>query len=187
MIDERMIRKLASKMDQDDLAVLGGLLQKVAADSAQAGAHAKATEEQQLHKLASDLVAQGYSDGEIVAAVEKIAEQKKVAAECGGITQDCLAMGTLMGKQASAVQMQGADEIGAYIGKVAAAVCVRELQGFASKHAMDEESEAEKKEDEDEKTEEEEDESEKEASTNRRVALLRAILQGSGLEGAISS
>ena len=200
MTDEQRIRKLASKMDQEDLSVLGSLFQKVAMDSAKAGAVAATTQEEQLHKLASGLVAKGYTDVEISGAVEKIAHHQKVAAECDSISQDCLAMGTLVGKQASAVQMQHADEIATYIGKKAAAVCVSELQEHV-KQAEESEKEEDKKEDKEDKSDalppfmakdesekeedKKEDESEKEASIDRNVALLKTILEGTGFENAI--
>jgi len=202
-IAERDLRKLASKLNKNDMAVIGELLQKVAADSARAGASAAANQDAALEKIASDLVAQGFSDDEIVLAVEKIAEEQKVAAECGNITQDCMAMGTLMGKQASAVIAESADSLATYIGKKAAAVCVSNLRQFVKgAEAEDEEEKAEGKEHEtkespefqageseeekeDEAEDEKEDEGEKEASVNRRVALLRAILSGTGLEGAV--
>ena len=202
-IAERDLRKLASKLNKNDMAVIGELLQKVAADSARAGASAAANQDAALEKIASDLVAQGFSDDEIVLAVEKIAEEQKVAAECGNITQDCMAMGTLMGKQASAVIAESADSLATYIGKKAAAVCVSNLRQFVKgAEAEDEEEKAEGKEHEtkespefqageseeekeDKAEDEKEDEGEKEASVNRRVALLRAILSGTGLEGAV--
>ena len=202
-IAERDLRKLASKLNKNDMAVIGELLQKVAADSARAGASAAANQDAALEKIASDLVAQGFSDDEIVLAVEKIAEEQKVAAECGNITQDCMAMGTLMGKQASAVIAESADSLATYIGKKAAAVCVSNLRQFVKgAEAEAEEEKAEGKEHEtkespefqageseeekeDKAEDEKEDEGEKEASVNRRVALLRAILSGTGLEGAV--
>ena len=202
-IAERDLRKLASKLNKNDMAVIGELLQKVAADSARAGASAAANQDAALEKIASDLVAQGFSDDEIVLAVEKIAEEQKVAAECGNITQDCMAMGTLMGKQASAVIAESADSLATYIGKKAAAVCVSNLRQFVKgAEAEDEEEKAEGKEHEakespefqageseeekeDKAEDDKEDEGEKEASVNRRVALLRAILSGTGLEGAV--
>lgn len=192
---EYQLRKLAEKLDDDDMTVLGGLLQKVANDSAVAGAHAAANQEDHLEKIATTLVDQGFSDDEIAEAVEKIAEEQKVAAECDGITQDCLAMGTMMGKQASAVQAQYADGLAEYIGKKAAAICIQNLQGYA-KHAEEHEDDKEmdpdtkglppemrakaeeaksKKDDEDE-----DDDEKKEASLSRKVALLRTILEGSG-------
>lgn len=198
MIQESKIRKLASKLDQEDLAVMGALLQKVASDSANAGARAVATQEEELQKLATDLVAQGFTDQEIVGAVEKIAEHQKTAAECDGITQDILAMGTMMGKQASAVQMETADEVATYIGKKAAAVHIQALHGYVKraedesdedmppelkkKHEKKESSEYEAGESEEE--DEDEKEEEKEAA-RRRIHLLKAILAGSGLEGAV--
>ena len=208
-IAERDLRKLASKLNKNDMAVIGELLQKVAADSARAGASAAANQDAALEKIASDLVAQGFSDDEIVLAVEKIAEEQKVAAECGNITQDCMAMGTLMGKQASAVIAESADSLATYIGKKAAAVCVSNLRQFVKGAEAETEAEDEAKEEkaegkeheakespefqageseeekEDEAEDEKEDEGEKEASVNRRVALLRAILSGTGLEGAV--
>lgn len=194
---EYQLRKLAKKLDDDDMAVLGGLLQKVANDSAVAGVHAAANQESNLEKIATTLVEQGFSDDEIVEAVEKIAEEQKVAAECDGITQDCLAMGTMMGKQASAVQAQYADGLAEYIGKKAAAICIQNLQGYAKLAQEEEEKEDEEElppemraqakkmkdkgyEVEKEDEEEEEEEEEKEASLNRKVALLRTILEGTG-------
>lgn len=194
---EQRIRKLASKLDQEDMAVLGSLLQKVAADSAYAGATAKDNQEVELQKLATDLVAQGYNDDEIVAAVEKIAEHQKTAAECQGITNDIVAMGTMMGKQAMGIQMSHADEYATYIGKKAAAVHIQELQNFVKAAEEEEEEEEEKKEDSSSKMppqlrkrtrsgqgEEEGEEEEEKQAANRRVALLKAILEGTGLENA---
>jgi len=197
-VAEQQIRKLASKLDQEDLAVLGGILQKVAADSAQAGATAKDTQEKELQKLATDLVAQGYNDSEIAAAVEKIAEHQKTAAECQGISNDIMAMGTMMGKQAMGVQAAHADELATYIGKKAAAVHIKELQNFVKRAEEDEDEDEDKGKKEDsgkpppfvaeakeKDDEDDEDEPEKEASVSRKVNLLRTILAGTGLEHAV--
>jgi Holliday junction resolvasome RuvABC DNA-binding subunit len=188
-IEEQRLQKLASKLDNDDMAVLGGLLQKVAADSANAGAQAAASQEDNLQKIATTLVEQGFSDEEIVQAVEKIAEEQKVAAECSGITQDCLAMGSLMGKQASQVVAGHADALAEYIGKKAAAVCIQNLQGYAKSASEDEDEDEEEKKDKggspppfvaSEKEEDDEEDKEKEASVQRNMVLLRTILEGTG-------
>jgi hypothetical protein len=173
MFNEDMINKLASKLDKEELAALGHLLQKVAQDSALAGAQARESQDDQISKLATDLVAQGFSDDEIVLAVDKLAEERQVTEECGNIVDDCATMGSYIGKFAGDVALQVFFEgLQDYVKKAGDDKMPPEL--FASKE--------DKQEDKDDEDKEKEEESEEEKEASARIAVLTEILSGSAFK-----
>jgi hypothetical protein len=165
MDTDQMINKLASKLGDEELGLLAHVMEKVAANAAQAAAYNVLTRDQQLDKLASDLASSGFSMEEIQGEIHKMAEERAVADECEKIASDCVAMGNIIGNTASEV----------FLGNI---------RGFIDKHASDEEDEEEELPPElqasEKKKKEDDEESEKEA-TDRRSALRNVLLQAARL------
>lgn len=163
MNTEELIDKLASKLGDDDLAILAHVMDKVAYNAAESAVTNIVTKEEQLDKLAHDLAASGFTAEEVHAELQKVAEERAVQDECEKIAQDCMAMGTIIGNTASDTFLNN-------------------IRGYIDKHAMPEEDEKEEEASEEAKEEasEEEEGEEKEAS-DRRVALRKALLQAASL------
>lgn len=202
MNEKDIVATLAEQLDDNGMAAVRHLMDKVAAGAVQAAAEKQTT----VQKLAHDLAQAGFEPHEVAGYMDKFAEQQKQAEEANSIIGDCVSMGTLMGKQAAEVHKAFADELAEYIGKQAAAVHLRVLQNMVNKTAAEEEAaeeakeeaaeaavaaaaaagEAKKDKEEDSEEEGKEDEEKEEAKKEAaaRVAKLAQILGPALLRGA---
>ena len=162
MDPQQIINVLSSQLDEDGVTALNYLVEKVASESAQAAAE----HEDGLAKLAGDLAEAGFEPQDVEEFLNKLAEEQKLAQEVQDISNDCQAMGTVMGKFAFDAFM---------------ALCSDHVQKTAEEEEKEkeeeEDKEEEKKDKEEAQPEEGREEADKEEPTKEaHIARLAEIL-----------